>query len=76
MTGNHWIHAGPSADSARLGMVVQQNQPVEIRAVSGPWFLVAWTPEGQAQVVGWVQSQWVRTAGPIPAQIVTPAATP
>lgn len=76
MTGDVWLHEGPSADSPRLGIVLQRGQTVEILALFGEWVQVRWTSPAQAEVVGWVSLQWVGTTTPIPAQIVTPTPGP
>jgi hypothetical protein len=76
MTGNVWLHDGPSADAPRLGMVLERGQAVEILAAFGNWYHVRWAAQGQAEVVGWVSAQWVGTTAPIPARIVTPAGVP
>jgi hypothetical protein len=72
MTGDAWLHEGPSADSPRLGVVLQRGQTVEILALFGEWVQVRWTSPAQAEVTGWVSLQWVGTTAPIPARIVTP----
>lgn len=76
MTGNVWLRDGPSADSPRLGMVLERGRSVEILAVLGDWCQVRWAGQAQAQVVGWVPLQWVGTTAPIPAHIITPTAGP
>jgi len=76
MTGNVWLREGPSAESPRLGLILQRGQTVEILAVLGDWCQVRWAPETQVQVVGWVPLEWVGTTVPIPSRIVTPAAGP
>lgn len=73
MTGNAWLREGPSADSPRLGVILERGQPIEILAASGDWYQVRWAPQGQAEVIGWVPAKWVGTTTPIPAWIVTPA---
>jgi hypothetical protein len=72
MTGDVWLHEGPSADSPRLGMILERGQTVEILALFSEWVQVRWTSPAQAEVTGWVSLQWVGTTAPIPAQIVTP----
>ena len=72
MTGDVWLHEGPSADSPRLGVILERGQTVVILALFSEWVQVRWTSPAQAEVVGWVSLQWVGTTAPIPAQIVTP----
>jgi len=72
MAGDVWMRGGPSADSPRIGLVMEQGQSVEVLAVFGDWVQVRWVPQAQAEVIGWVPSRWVETAGAIPARIVTP----
>jgi len=72
MTGNVWLHGGPSAASPRLGIVLERGQPVELLALFGDWCQVRWTPQAGAEVIGWVPARWVGTTTPIPARIVTP----
>jgi hypothetical protein len=76
MTGSVWLRDGPSADSARVGMILQRGQSIEILALLGDWCRVRWAPETQVEVVGWVPLEWVGTTAPIPSRIVTPAAGP
>jgi hypothetical protein len=75
MTGNAWLRAEPSADSARLGVVMELGQPVEIVAVTGDWYRVRWAGQAQAAATGWVPARWVGTTDPIPAFIITPTPT-
>ena len=72
MTGDVWLHEGPSADSPRLGVILERGQTVVILALFSEWVQVRWTSPAQAEVVGWVSLQWVGTTAPIPAHIVTP----
>jgi hypothetical protein len=72
MTGNVWLHGGPSADSPRLGIILERGQSVEILAVFGDWYRIRWAPQGGAEVIGWVSAEWVGTTTPIPAWIITP----
>jgi hypothetical protein len=72
MTGDAWLHEGPSADSPRLGVILERGQSVEILAVFGNWYRVCWAPQAQAEVIGWVLAKWVGTTTPVPARIVTP----
>ena len=76
MTGSVWLHGGPSADSPRLGVILERGQSVEILAVFGDWCQVRWAPSGQLEVVGWLSLDWVGTTSAIPARIVTPTARP
>ena len=76
MTGNVWLREGPSADSPRLGMILERGLRVELLAVFGDWCRVRWVPETGVEVTGWVPRQWVGTTGPIPAQMVTPTVSP
>lgn len=75
MTGNAWLREEPSADSARLGVVMELGRPVEIVAVFGDWYRVRWAGQAQAAATGWVPAQWVGTTDPIPAFIITPTPT-
>lgn len=72
MTGSAWLREGPSADSPRLGVVMQLGQTVEILAAFGEWYQVRWASQAQAAVTGWVPAQWVGTTTPIPVRIITP----
>lgn len=72
MTGNVWLREEPSGSSARLGIILEQGQPVEILAVSGNWFRVRWAPQRQAEVIGWAPAAWVGVLDTIPPHIVTP----
>ena len=76
MTGNAWVHEGPSPDSPRTGLILEQGQPVEILAVFDNWCQVRWVPQLQGEGVGWVSARWVGTATTIPAQIITPTPGP
>ncbi len=76
MTGNVWLRAGPSAESPRLGLILERGVQIEILAVFGNWYRVRWAPEAQAEVIGWVPARWVGTTNPIPARLVTPTAGP
>ena len=76
MTGNVWLHGGPSVDAPRLGLILERGQSVEILAVFSDWCRVRWAPQGQAEAIGWVPLEWVGTTGAIPARIVTPTAGP
>jgi hypothetical protein len=76
MTGNVWLHEGPSGGSQRIGVVLAQGESVEILAVFGNWHQVRWAPQPETEVVGWVPDQWVGTSEPIPVQIVTPTTGP
>ena len=76
MTGNVWLRAGPSSDSPRLGLILEQGRRIEILAAFGDWLQVRWAPQPEAEVVGWAPARWVGTTTPIPARIVTPAAGP
>ena len=72
MTGDAWLHEGPSADSPRLGVILERGQSVEILAVFGNWYRVCWVPQAQTEVIGWVPAKWVGTTIPVPTRIVTP----
>ena len=72
MTGNVWLRGGPSADSPRLGMILERGQSVEILAAFGDWYRVRWVPQAQTEVIGWVPAKWVGTTTSIPAWMVTP----
>lgn len=72
MTGNVWLHNGPSDQSPRLGMVLETGQTVEILAVSGTWYQICWSPQEDALVIGWAPARWIGTMGTIPAELVTP----
>jgi len=72
MTGNVWLRGGPSADSPRVGMILERGQSVEILAVFGDWYRVRWTPQAGTEVAGWVPAEWVGTTVPIPAWMITP----
>lgn len=76
MTGNVWLREGPSADSPRVGMILELGQPVEILAVFDDWCRVRWVPQAETQIVGWVPLRWVGTTSGIPARIVTPTIRP
>ncbi|MFQ5341290.1 MAG: SH3 domain-containing protein [Anaerolineae bacterium] len=76
MTGNVWLRSGPSSNSPRLGLILEQGHRIEIVATFGDWIQVRWTPQPEAEVVGWVPARWVGTTTPIPAHIVTPAVGP
>jgi hypothetical protein len=76
MTGDVFLHIGPSEASDRLGTVLYRDQPVEILAVNQNWYLVRWILPSHAQVVGWAPAEWVAPSEPIPARIVTPASGP
>jgi len=76
MTGNVWVRAGPSSAAPRLGLILEQGRQVEVLAAFGNWLQVRWTPQPEAEVVGWVPARWVGTTTPIPARIITPAAGP
>jgi hypothetical protein len=72
MTGNVWLRGGPSADSPRVGMILERGQSVEILAVFGDWYHIRWTPQAGTEVAGWVPAEWVGTTAPIPAWMITP----
>ncbi len=72
MTGNVWVHEGPSADSPRLGVVLQRGQAVEIVSVLGDWYRVRWAPQDHVEITGWVSAVWVGTPHAVPARIITP----
>ena len=76
MTGNVWLREGPSADSPRLGIILERGQTVELLAVFDDWCRVRWAPQAQAEAVGWVPLKWVGTTVPIPARMVTPTIGP
>ena len=76
MTGNVWLHEGPSTDSPRVGIILQRGQTVELLAVLGDWCQVRWATAPQVEVTGWVALEWVGTTAPIPARIVTPTSVP
>ena len=72
MVGNVWLRGGPSADSPRLGLILEQGQLVEVLAMFGDWAQVRWVPQAHAVVIGWVPTIWVETTVPAPSWIVTP----
>ncbi|MCG3211342.1 MAG: hypothetical protein FOGNACKC_04986 [Anaerolineae bacterium] len=72
MIGNVWLRQEPSFDALRLGLILPEGRPVEILAATGDWYLVKWTPEDQAEVMGWAPGRWVGTVLPIPETIITP----
>ena len=72
MVGNVWLRGGPSADSPRLDLILEQGQLVEVLAMSGDWAQVRWVPQAQAEVIGWVPARWVEATTPVPSRIVTP----
>jgi hypothetical protein len=74
MVGSVWLRGGPSADSPRMGLILERDQPVEILAIFGDWAQVRWVPQAQAEVIGWVPARWVETTVPVPSRIVTPVA--
>jgi hypothetical protein len=76
MTGDVFLHVGPSEESARLGSVIQRGQPVQILAVYGTWYRVRWVLPGQVEVIGWTPAEWVAAGQDIPNAIVTPTAAP
>jgi hypothetical protein len=76
MTGNVWLHEGPSTDSPRLGLILERGQTVELLAVLGDWCQVRWAARPQVEVTGWVALEWVGTTAPIPARIVMPTSVP
>jgi SH3-like domain-containing protein len=76
MTGNVWLREGPSADSPRLGVILERGMKVELLAVFSGWCRVRWVPEAGVEVIGWVPLQWVGTTVAIPAHMVTPTIGP
>ncbi len=76
MTGNVWLRQEPSAASLRLDIVLERGQPVEILAASGNWYRVRWSPQTEAEIIGWVPAEWVGSAIPIPERIITPSQGP
>jgi hypothetical protein len=76
MIGHAWLRQEPSADSPRLGVILEQGQVVEILAVFDDWYWVRWAPQPQSEVVGWVPTEWIGTTDPVPAWIVTPTSGP
>ncbi|MBK9715150.1 MAG: SH3 domain-containing protein [Kouleothrix sp.] len=76
MTGDVFLRAGPSEESARLGTVVLAGQPIEVLAASRDWYRVRWRVSADSEVTGWAPGEWVDTGGPIPAWLVTPTAAP
>jgi hypothetical protein len=72
MTGNVWLHDEPSAESPRLGVILERGQQVEILAATGEWYRVRWAPKPTAEIIGWAPSEWVGTTTAIPESIVTP----
>jgi SH3-like domain-containing protein len=76
MTGDVFLHVGPSEESARLGSVIQRGQPVQIRAVYGAWYRVRRVLDSQVEVIGWSPAEWIATDQRIPSSIVTPSPAP
>ena len=76
MTGSVWLHGGPSADSPRVGVILERGQSVEILGVFGDWCHVRWAPQGHVEVIGWLPLEWVGTTSAIPERIITPTAGP
>jgi hypothetical protein len=76
MTGNVWLREQPSVDSPRLGVILERGQPIEVLAVSGNWYRVRWSPQAEAEVIGWAPAEWVGTINSIPARIITPGSNP
>ncbi len=67
MIGNVWLREAASADSPRLGVVLEEGQRVEVLAVNGEWYRVRWSPNAEAEAVGWVPARWVETTVPLDA---------
>ncbi len=76
MIGNALLWEASTIESERLGVVLEEGQRVEILAQFGQWFQVRWSPTAEAEVVGWVPTRWVQSAGPIPNRIITPSPVP
>ncbi len=57
--------------SSEVQLVIPENTEVTILSQYGPWLEVEWqTAAGLER--GWVPSSWVRLAGSIPDELVTP----
>jgi hypothetical protein len=76
MTGNAWLRQEPAENATRLGTVLLRGEPVVILAVYGEWAQVLWAPQPGIEVIGWVPLRWLGTASPVPADIITPTASP
>lgn len=72
MTGNVWLREEPTADSSRLGVILERGQPVEILAAFGNWYRIRWAPQSGVEVTGWVPAEWVGTLTPVPTNLITP----
>lgn len=67
MTGDVFLHVGPAEETARLGMVIERRQAIEIMSLERGWYRVRWRLPGDTEVIGWTPAEWVATATP-PAQ--------
>ncbi|MCB0209558.1 MAG: SH3 domain-containing protein [Anaerolineae bacterium] len=76
MTGNVWVRENPDLNSDRLGLIIELGQPVTILAVFDNWYRIRWSPQPDAEVVGWVPAEWVGTTTALPDWLVTPTANP
>jgi hypothetical protein len=76
MVGNTWVREAPSNTASRVGLILEQGQPVEILALFDDWYRVRWISRDQDEVTGWVSARWVGTVNPIPTSIITPTVGP
>ncbi|MDD2695503.1 MAG: SH3 domain-containing protein [Anaerolineales bacterium] len=72
MIGNVWLRSAPSYDAARVGVILNTGDQVEILSRSGEWIYVRRISAGQIEVTGWLPARWIVA----PTLLTTPGAQP
>jgi hypothetical protein len=74
--GDVWLLAGPNGNASRLAVIHQGVSVNVLSAYGKSWLEVEWLVEGGARQAGWVSAKWMFLSSSLPAEYVTPAATP
>jgi uncharacterized protein YgiM (DUF1202 family) len=74
MIGNVWLRSQPDEDAERLGLILEIGQMIEVLATTNDWYQVRWSPQGDAQVIGWVPARWVGMVDQLSSFTPTPFA--